>query len=273
MSDSSVEWDEEELAGIAQAVGETTLAIEADAPGESLPARSPVADTVGDATVVGLGETGHGIRECFQLRHQLLRVLVEELGYRDIGLEVDFSATAQLNQYLSTGQGSAEAALAVEGFYDFWECRSMVTLVEWARSFNESRDTADQIRFHGIDVQNGRPTLTALDSYLDTVDPTVRDQLADSFRSVLDQRVGVKGQPDDPDEYGDTCREIAAVLDEQFTDKRATYIERSSRRAYERARRQVEHVDRLADLVPNRYGDDQQTAMQLRESGMADTVS
>lgn len=122
MSDSSVEWSEDDLAGIAQAVGDATLAIEADAAGESLTARGPVADTIGDATVVGLGETGHGIRECFRLRHQLLRVLVEELGYRSVGIEADFSATDHLNQNVSTGQGTAEAALAVEGLHDFWEC-------------------------------------------------------------------------------------------------------------------------------------------------------
>ena len=38
-------------------------------------------EAIGDARVVAIGESAHGIREFYQLRHRLLRYLVERHGF------------------------------------------------------------------------------------------------------------------------------------------------------------------------------------------------
>lgn len=41
----------------------------------------PLKEIVGDARVVGIGESAHRVHEPYQLRHRLLRFLVSELGF------------------------------------------------------------------------------------------------------------------------------------------------------------------------------------------------
>jgi erythromycin esterase-like protein len=50
---------------------------------------APLRRMVGDAQVVGLGESTHGAREAFTLKHRMLRLLVEELGFRSVAWEDD----------------------------------------------------------------------------------------------------------------------------------------------------------------------------------------
>src|SRR5262245_8813665 len=56
--------------------------------------------TVGDARIVGLGESTHGASELFRLKHRTLRFLVEELGFRSIAWEEDWTIGLQVNRYL-----------------------------------------------------------------------------------------------------------------------------------------------------------------------------
>lgn len=48
-------------------------------------------DLVGDARVVCLGESAHGVSEYYQLKDRLVRFLVSELGFSALGMESGFS--------------------------------------------------------------------------------------------------------------------------------------------------------------------------------------
>ena len=50
----------------------------------------PLAAAIGDAQVVGLGEAVHGVAEETTVKHRLLRLLVEQAGFRSVAWEDDY---------------------------------------------------------------------------------------------------------------------------------------------------------------------------------------
>ncbi len=105
--------------------------------------------TVRGARLVGLGESTHGSSEQFQLKHRLVRRLVEHHGVRTIAFEDDFASGVLIDRYLTTGQGDprilvdqmATPLLATEEILD---------LVLWLRAWNQSHK--DKVRFLGTDL-------------------------------------------------------------------------------------------------------------------------
>ena len=146
----------------------------------------------------------------------------------------------------------------------------MVTLVEWARSFNEERDTADQIRFHGIDVQNGRPTLSALHSYLETVDPEFLATVRDDLETIADGCL--------PPQYDDHCEvrvETAnAVLGDvlsRLKTNQTSYVAATSQRAWRIACQYVTVIEYAVEDL--RDGGDDLDDLRERVAGFEASVT
>jgi erythromycin esterase len=53
-------------------------------PAASLDDLQPLRPSIGDAAIVGLGESVHGAAEEIKLKHRTLRFLVEEMGFRSV---------------------------------------------------------------------------------------------------------------------------------------------------------------------------------------------
>lgn len=52
--------------------------------------------------VVGMGETSHGTREIFQMKHRMLEFLVKELGFTLFGIEASHVGCRSINDYILT---------------------------------------------------------------------------------------------------------------------------------------------------------------------------
>ncbi|MCR6484839.1 erythromycin esterase family protein [Amycolatopsis sp. OK19-0408] len=126
-----------------------------------------VADLIGDAEVVAIGENNHHIREFGVLRDRLLRHLVTERGFTVLGFEGGFPEGRLVDTWLRGGPGEV-ADVARDGFTfglgDSAEVHSMLT---WLRG----RD----VRFYGLDVPSSAgspvPSLRAVREVLERVDP------------------------------------------------------------------------------------------------------
>jgi hypothetical protein len=113
----------------------------------------PLAHLVSDATVVGLGASTRGAHELSILMHRALRFLVEDMGFRSLAVEDDWTTGIQINEYLRTGNGDPRALVA-----DAWlpfRTEEFVDVIRWMRSFNE-RHPADPVRFVGVDINRVR---------------------------------------------------------------------------------------------------------------------
>lgn len=237
-------------------------------PDAALDPGDPLRSALADATVVGLGESTHGTREFFRLKHRLLRFLVAELGVRLFAMETNFSETLALDGYVRRGEGDLDAIMGAVHYWA-WDTQAVRSMVEWMRSFNEGRPPADRVRFHGFDVQYATGPARRLGSYLEAVDlQTYRGMEADLTTLA---RLGFDDDGDPPvEERLATARTLVADLEERFARSETEYVESSSEAAFRLARRHLWTLDRArrCEAATNRS-----ERATLRDRGMAATVS
>ena len=110
---------------------------------------SVLADLVGDAHVVAIGENNHGVREFGALRERLARVLVRELGFGVVALESGFAEGARVDAWIRGSSDDLED-LARDGFTfragDPAEMRSLVA------GLREHHEAGGRVRFAGLDI-------------------------------------------------------------------------------------------------------------------------
>jgi erythromycin esterase len=119
---------------------------------------APLRDAVGGAEIVGLGESVHGAAQELTLKHRVLRVLVEQLGFRNVAWEEDWTTGRRIDEYLTGGAG--DPAELVAGMSPQWRSREVADVLRWLRAFNDSRP--DKVRFTGVEYY-----LTGPDAYDD----------------------------------------------------------------------------------------------------------
>jgi erythromycin esterase len=133
------------------------------APGAGFDDLQAFGEVVGDARVIALGESTHGTREFFQLKHRVFEYLVAEKGVTALALEAAMPEAFDLNRYVLTGEGDPRQALAALYFWT-WDTEEVLALVEWMRAWNEVNETS--VRFYGVDVQHGGRAFERVSAYL-----------------------------------------------------------------------------------------------------------
>jgi erythromycin esterase len=103
----------------------------------------------GDATVVGIGVPTHGAHELTELVAQVVRTLVEQLGFRALAMDESPAIGARLDRYVRTGDGDPRALVAE--LTPHHRTEEILTVVRWMRSYAELHPD-DPVRFVGVDV-------------------------------------------------------------------------------------------------------------------------
>jgi erythromycin esterase len=129
----------------------------------------PFVAALKDARVVGIGENSHGAREHQEMRQRVLRGLAELDGFRLLILEAGFAEIAQLNRYVSAGEGLPEDALDSLRMWIWNDYETLAALV-WLRKFNASRPASERIQLYGMDIQDADNARRFVLDYLRKVD-------------------------------------------------------------------------------------------------------
>ncbi|MFE2166073.1 erythromycin esterase family protein [Streptomyces sp. NPDC059447] len=132
------------------------------APAEDL---RPLGEALRGTRIVGLGESTHGTREFFRLKHRIVEFLVREEGFTTLAMEASQSAAHALDRYVRYGTGSPERLVARLGFWT-WRTREMVDLVEWLRAHNRDLPEERRVRFVGTDPQLCADSVEAVTAFL-----------------------------------------------------------------------------------------------------------
>lgn len=160
---------------------ENAIPIATVEPGSGTEDLRPLAGLFGAARIVSLGEASHGTREFFQLKHRILELCVEELGFDAFVLEAAFAESLPIDDYVTRGIGSAGAGVAGMRFWT-WDTEEVLRLVEWMRSHNVTRaGSSPPIRYFGYDMQTPAPSARALIAYLSDREPELG---ADALRDL-----------------------------------------------------------------------------------------
>ncbi|MEU8047952.1 erythromycin esterase family protein [Micromonospora echinofusca] len=123
--------------------------------------------------LLALGEPTHGEHVLLDLRNELFRQLVEREGYRTIAIESDCVTGLEVDDFVTSGVGSLDEAMA-RGFSHGWGAfPANRELVRWMRAYNDGRPAAERLRFAGFDgpleitgAASPRRALWALHAYL-----------------------------------------------------------------------------------------------------------
>jgi erythromycin esterase-like protein len=108
---------------------------------------TPLRRAIGDAMIVGLGKSVHGAAEEISLKHRVLRLLVERMGFRSVAWEEDWTTGLQIDKYIRTGRGDLGALM--RRMSPQWQSRQVVDVLAWLRDYNAGHD--DKVRFVGVE--------------------------------------------------------------------------------------------------------------------------
>ncbi|KPN29870.1 erythromycin esterase [Halolamina pelagica] len=216
-------------------------------------------DLFADASLVGLGETSHGARAQFRLKHRLIRFLVADVGSRAFALEVDPNWARAVDDYVAGGETDIEALLQHARISWPWKTGELIDLFDWMRAFNDGRRAEDRLRVYGFDTSTFDRVADALSTFLDSVDadvPAVRDR--------LDTLGG-----EDEDAALTAAEWLVDTLPPLFEEHGDEWATRCSDRALAFARRQPTLLAQTVDLT-TADGADQFT---IRDEAMAANAS
>ncbi|GAA2775666.1 hypothetical protein GCM10020219_052860 [Nonomuraea dietziae] len=168
---------------------------------------------IGDARVVAIGESAHYNREFYELRHRLLRYLVERHGFSAYATESGFVEGRLPDTWVRGGEERLGHVMAngMTSLMGLW--KQMRAHLEWMRRHN--RTAAHPVGFHGIDMPGSMvsllPGLDAVTAYLAQADPgfQVDPAIRETAAALRGGSVGVlppgqlpAGEPTEPPEGG-----------------------------------------------------------------------
>jgi erythromycin esterase-like protein/predicted phosphoribosyltransferase len=169
-----------------------------DAPG-GVPPRDVLADLIGDARVVLIGESSHGTHEFYQARAEITKWLIEEKGFNAVAAEADWPDAYRVNRYVRSLGEDTSPEEALRGFERFpaWMWRNTVVrdFVGWLRWHN-GRCAADgrrQTGFYGLDLYSLHRSMQEVIGYLESVDPAAAARARARY-ACFDHSAGDDGQ-------------------------------------------------------------------------------
>ena len=182
---------------------------------------------IGDAQVVGLGESAHGVHEFTTLKHRLTEWLVSELGFTAIALESSTSGCRAINDYVLRGEGDPGSALTGQG-YLAWDCEEFLALLRWLRQHNEAVDDNRKVAFYGVDNgfnEIGRQTVT---DYLTRLAPERLAHVRDAFESLAELESRWPFLQDEDNAVLQAANDQLRDLDQYLLDNAPRLTDRSS---------------------------------------------
>jgi erythromycin esterase len=152
----------------------------------------PLADSIGDATLVALSEAVHGGAGPLEFRNRLFQYLVQEKGFTTIAIESGIVEGRKVNDWVDGGSGDLQEVLTRGISWTFDRFIQNQELIDWIRKYNADPKHGRKVGFYGFDVPGspGNPEanrgvdtalLEALD-YLARVD----HDAASAFHAKLD---------------------------------------------------------------------------------------
>ena len=171
---------------VAETAADVLRRVAVDAPA-GVPPREMLAELIGDARIVLIGESSHGTQEFYRARAEITKWLIEEKGFCAVAAEADWPDAYRVNRYVR-GQGTDTTAVeALRGFERFpswmWRNTAVRDFVEWLRAHNRRSGSQHRRRagFYGLDLYSLHRSMEEVVSYLEKTDPIAAARARDRY--------------------------------------------------------------------------------------------
>lgn len=133
-------------------------------------------DSIGNASLVLLGEASHGSHEFYLERARITRRLIEEKGFEAVAVEADWPDAARVNRFVKGEGDTLEGADPLAGFKRFpqwmWRNSEVLDFAVWLRQWNDSLiGDRPKAGFYGLDLYGLHASIDSVLRYLDVADP------------------------------------------------------------------------------------------------------
>jgi erythromycin esterase len=227
----------------------------------------PLGAAIGDARIVAMGEETHGTHEFFQLKHRMLKYLVEKKGFTVFGLEANWPESLAINDYVVNGNG--DPAEALDGLYFWtWNTEEMLDMIRWMRKYNADPKHTKKVKFFGFDMQVAHVAARNAQMYLEKVDAVEGKAAAALFAPVSNAARERESATIKPKIFWQKMEERIEYLIEQFESRKKAYLGASSMEEWALARHNLEIVREAAE----QYSVDQSGSISPRDQAMAENV-
>lgn len=118
-----------------------------------------------EAEIYGFGEATHYNKEFFEAKTAFFKYLVLHQNVRVFILEESFGACYSVNEYIKGNNRNIKEL--VQNFrQSIWETEEMLELIQWIKTYNESKPLHQQISFYGNDCQFNYELISILKNQL-----------------------------------------------------------------------------------------------------------
>ncbi|WP_188112171.1 erythromycin esterase family protein [Aquimarina sp. RZ0] len=217
-----------------------------------------------DVQIVGMGETSHGTKEIFQMKHRMLEFLVKEMGFTLFGIEASHIGCQPINDYVLYGKGNSRDALSAQGFW-IWNVESVIDMIEWMYRYNKTVADAKKVKFIGIDTQTNGLEL-AYKKIEDYIKKTKPHPLLEVHVDLVFQNI--KAITDRSD-LSDHRQQLYTVLSYLFVNE-MNLITKSSRKEYHKVLADLRKIIQGIEVADRKLRN--KVDYNVRDEYMAQTI-
>lgn len=137
-------------------------------------AYAALAEYIGEAHIVLLGEATHGTAEFYEARARLSQYLIQNQGFHAVAIEGDWTSAYPLHLYLQGEGGRDQPEFALEEFKRFptwmWRNTVILKLLHELRLYNDSI-RQKKVGFYGLDLYCLNDSMQVVVDYLKKYHP------------------------------------------------------------------------------------------------------
>lgn len=185
---------------------------------------SPLMKRIGEARIVLIGEASHGTSEFYRMRQRITAELIEQKGFRRIGIEGDWPDVEWVDEYVRARNPQVDRTRKAFDRFPTWMWRNRETadFVDWLRSYNQERDASQRVAMHGLDLYSLYQSIHAVLEYLE------QQEDRGALESVRSHYANLLAYEPEPQDYGRAVHfgmehqqqeEVVAVLKHLFQQR------------------------------------------------------
>ena len=240
----------------------------------------PLAEAIGDARVVGLGEALHADGHAYMARARLAMFLHREMGFEVLAWESGITGCRAMDRWLRQPESEGPP---VEGAYGMWRLsEELQPLFEYARASHRSGHPLEMAGFDCRTTEREHESYhRALFEFVDSVDPSFVDVGTRACVCDLVEHVDIFDPPYDPkpEERLASRAAVEAVI-ETLILKRTLFIEKHGQRElafWHQVLRSLLDLERMRAIDPVIEGGPKLLAQavastNVRDASMAETL-